>query len=405
MRWYRKRRGGALGNYHRSVRALFVLLAIAAPIAAQQNLVDSGNDHFYNLEYDEAATAFEKAIALRPDDPELHNHLAQALVFREMFRNGALESELVSGANSFLRRPKLNTPPEVEERFLAEIAKSMSLTEARLRANPKDTAALYTQGIAYGLRANYYWLVKKAWRDALSDATAARRAHNRVTEIDPANVDARLVQGLHDYVVGSLPMGYRMLGFLVGIRGDKPKGIRTVQEVAAKGNRNRLEAAILLCALYRRENTPNFAIPLLQDLIRRFPRNYILHLELSQMYSMTGDKQHALEAVDRLAELKTRAARGFADIPWEKIYFQRGIIQFWYNDLDQSLVNLKNVTAAPDVDLNAGAQARLRIGQIHDMRNRRAEAVESYKQAVAFAPQSDAAAEARRCLSSPYRRK
>ena len=381
------------------------MIAIAAPLAAQPGLIESGYDHFYNLEYTEAVAAFEQAIAEHPNDPDLHNHIAQTVLFEEMFRNGALESELVSGNNSFLRRAKLNPSPGTEARFLGEISKSMSLCQDLLRRNPRDTMALYAQGIAHGLRANYYWLVKKTWRDALNDANAARKSHNQITEIDPANIDARLVQGLHDYLVGSLPAGYRMLAFVIGIRGDKEKGIRTLQDVAARGKLNRVDAQILLCGLYRRENTPKQAVPLVQDLIRRFPRNYILVLELSQMYSMTGDKAHALEAVDQIAERKQRGERGFAAVPAEKIDFQRGIIQFWYNDLDQSLANLKQVTAVRDGDLNAGAQARLRIGQIHDMKNRRADAMESYRQAVAFAPQSDAAAEARRCLSVPYRRK
>jgi tetratricopeptide (TPR) repeat protein len=167
------------------VRFLAALVCLAAPLAAQPGLVETGYDHFYNLEYPEAAAAFEKAIAQHPDDPDLHNHLAQTLVFQEMFRDGALESELVSGNNSFLRRPKLNPSPVTEARFLGELAKSMALTEAQLRKNPRDAGALYAQGIAHGLRANYYWLVKKSWRDALNDANAARRAHNQVSEIDP----------------------------------------------------------------------------------------------------------------------------------------------------------------------------------------------------------------------------
>ena len=77
-------------------------------------------------------------------------------------------------------------------------------------------------------------MVRKAWRDSLKDANAARRWHNRISELDPNNMDARLVQGLHDYIVGSLPWGYRMLGFMIGFSGDKPKGIHTVEEVSQK---------------------------------------------------------------------------------------------------------------------------------------------------------------------------
>jgi len=308
---------------------ILLLLALVAPLSAQQKLIDEGFEHFYNLEYDEAAAVFEKAIADNPSSPDLHNHLAQTLVFREMYRNGALESELVSGNNSFLRRPKLNPSPETEKRFLDEVSKAIELSDALLKKNPNDTAALYAQGIAYGLRSNYFWVVKKAWRDSLKDATAARKLHNRVSELEPNNVDARLVQGLHDYIVGSLPWGWRMFGFLVGIKGDKAKGMRTVQDVAANGNINRMDARILVCALYRRENQTKTAVPIVQELIARYPRNFLLRLELAQMYSMSGDGVRGLETLREVERLKTTHAPGFDRLPWEKIWFQEGSIQFW----------------------------------------------------------------------------
>jgi tetratricopeptide (TPR) repeat protein len=384
---------------------MLALIALAPRLSAQESVAAEGFDHFYNLEYDQAIADFEKAIARNPNSPDLHNHLAETIVFREMYRDGALESELVSGTNSFLRRPRMNPAPETDKRFLDEIGKAMALSQARLKKNPNDTGAMYALGISYGLRSDYYWVVKKVWRDSLSDATAARRLHNRITELEPNNVDARLVQGLDDYIVGSLPWEWRMLGFLVGIHGDREKGIRTVQEVARNGQLDRVEAEIFLCALYRRENQPRQAIPLVGDLIGRFPRNFLLRLELSQMYSMAGDETHALEAAEEVARLKTRRAPGYDRVPWEKIYFQEGTIEFWYNDLDRALENMKKVAAASEeVDLNTGVSAYLRMGQIYDMTHRRAEALEAYRKAIAYAPQAEAAQESRKYLSTPYRR-
>jgi tetratricopeptide (TPR) repeat protein len=383
-----------------------LLLALAvSPLCGQHSLVDEGFTDFYNLDYDQAIAVFEKAIARDPGQPDLHNHLAQTLIFREMYRDGALESELVSGNNSFLRRPKLNPTPETEKRILEEIAKAMALADARLKQNPRDTAAMYASGIAYGLRSNYFWVVKKAWHDSLKDATASRKFHNRISELEPNNVDARLVQGLYDYVVGSLPLAYKMLGFLFGFHGDKERGIRTVQDVARNGNQDRVEAEVFLCALYRRENLASLAVPLVQDLIRRYPRNYLLRMELGQMYSQSGDGVRGLQALEEVARLKRSHAPGFDRVPWEKIYYQEGSIEFWYNDLDRSLENMKKVTASPEeVDLNTGVQAWLRTGQIYDMKQRRAEAIAAYKNAIAYAPQAEAAQESRKYLSTPYRR-
>jgi tetratricopeptide (TPR) repeat protein len=375
------------------------------PLMAGDSPVERAFDHFYNLEYAEAAALFEQAIAREPNRPELHNHLAQTLVFQEMFRNGALESELVNGTNSFLRRPKLNPSSETERRFLGEVDRSLALCDALLKKNPKDTAALYAMGIAYGLRSDYFWVVKKSWRDSLRDATEARKAHNRVVELEPENMDARLVQGLHDYIVGSLPWHYRVLGFLVGFRGDKDRGIRTVREVASRGNDNRVDAQILLCALYRRENQTRLAVPIVQELMGKFPRNYLLHLELAQMYSMAGDGAHGLETLKELARLKTAHRAGLDRVPWEKIYYQQGSIQFWYNDLPGALENMKKVTADADrIDLNTGVLAFLRTGQIYDLTKHREEALEAYRKAIQYAPEAEAAQESRKYLATPYRR-
>src|SRR5713101_6409340 len=99
---------------------------------------NSAFNHFYNLEYDQAIAELERALADKPDSFNLHNYLAQCIQFREMFKVGALESELVTGNNSFLRRPKIETTPEIEKRFFDEIQKAVNLAEARLKANPND---------------------------------------------------------------------------------------------------------------------------------------------------------------------------------------------------------------------------------------------------------------------------
>ncbi|MFZ1146048.1 MAG: tetratricopeptide repeat protein [Bryobacteraceae bacterium] len=392
-------------RYDESVRLLLLASLLIFAAQAEEPLVERGYVHFYNLEYDEAIADFEGAIAAHPNDPELHNHLAEAIVFQEMYRDGALESELVSGNNSFLRRPKLNPTAQTEQWFLGEVAKAMSLAQARIGKNPNDAAALYALGISYGLRSNYYWVVKKAWRDSLRDATAARRMHARVEALEPNNVDARLVEGLHDYLVGCLPWTWRMLGFLIGIHGDKELGIRIVQDVAAHGRDNQIDAEIFLGALYRRENQTRRAVPIVEDLIHRFPRNYLLRLELSQMYSMAGDKTDALAAVEKVAELKTQRAPGYDRVPWGKIYYQQGTIEFWYGELDHALDHLRQVAAAPEIDLNTSVYTYLRIGQIYDLQRHRTQALEAYRKAIAYAPEADGAQQAKKYLETPYRRR
>ena len=389
---------------------VFAGFTSAVPSLAQNSdlpalLNTKGFQHFYNLEYDQAIEEFEKSIAKDPSNPDTYNHFAQAIQFRELFRVGALESELVSGNNSFLRRPKIETTPEVEKQFFAAIDKAMSISQARIDKNPEDTKALYALGVAFGLRSNWNFLVKKAWRDSLSDATTGRKMHDKVTELDPSNYDARLVQGTHDYVVGSLPFFYKMLGFLVGFRGDKEGGLKTLQEVAHKGTYNRVDAKVLLCALYRREERWKDAEPLLNELTRRFPRNYLLRFEQAQLYSATGNKEKAMSALQAVSDLKKSGAPGYANLASEKILYQMGNLQFWYRDYDAALTNLQKVTEGLDhVDLNTGVLTWMRIGQIYDLTDRRKQAMRAYQQAIRVAPEAEAAKESQKYLNSPYRR-
>jgi tetratricopeptide (TPR) repeat protein len=384
---------------------LLAAACLASRLFAGTSLVDAGYDHFYNLEFDQALANFDQAIAQDPSNPDLHNHAAETVVFSEMYRDGALESELVTGNNSLLRRAKLNPAPATQKRFLGEIQKALDLEQARLRRNANDTGALYAMGITYGLRANYYFLVQKDWVSALHDSTTARKAHNRVSELDPKNVDARLVQGLHDYVIGSLPAMYKMFGFLIGFHGDKERGIRIVEQVAAGGSLNRIDAQIFLAAIYRREHHPAKALPLVESLIARFPRNYLLRFEQAEMYSGLGDGKKAVASVQQVAQLKTQGSPGFARVQWESIYYHLGTIQFWYGDLGAALANMQKVAAhAEEVDLNTGVLAWMRVGQIYDLTQRHSLAIEAYKKAMAYAPEAEAARESRRYISVPYRR-
>ena len=380
-------------------------MLLPALAAGQDPLAAPGYEHFYNLEYPEALAAFRVEAAQHPDSPDTQNHIAQTILYREMFRSGALESELVSGGNPFLRREGLKPSPADDREFHDAIKRAMTLADTRLKTDPNDAQALYAQGVSYGLEANYHFLVQKAYVDALREATASRKAHVRVTELDPNFIDARLVQGIYDYVLGSLSRTWRALALFGGFHGDRERGIETVKLVARSGRLNRIDAEILLCAAYRRERRPKEAVPLLTGLIQRFPRNFLLRLELVQMYGDLGEKEKALTVIREVDQLKRNRMAGYDRLADEKLSYTRGNLLFWYNDLDNALTDLQAVTAnLRAVDLNTGVYAWLRIGQIYDLKKDRDNAKKAYLQAVVVAPNSDASMDAQNYLLSRYKR-
>jgi tetratricopeptide (TPR) repeat protein len=385
-----------------------IFLSLAASLSAADNWIHEGNEAFYNLDYDQSIAAYEKALDASPEDPTLHNHLAQALLYREIFRDGALESELVSGNNSFLRRPKLEPPADVEKRFFAEIDRALRLSQARIAKNPRDTVALHAMSVSFALRANYGFLVRKSWKASLGDASQAHKYDSQVAVLEPDNYDARLLLGGYDYIVGQLSWTVRALGFIAGFHGDRQRGLRTIEEVAAKGKENRVDARIILCALYRREGQPARAIPLVTQLIERYPRNYLLRFELAQLYGSLGNRRNALDTLAEVARMKQENAPGYDRVPWEKIYYETGNLEFWFNDLDRALDNLRKATETSEqlkeLDLNTGVLALMRQGQIYDLEKHHNLAVKAYQQAVRLAPEAEAARESQHYINFPYSR-
>jgi tetratricopeptide (TPR) repeat protein len=380
-----------------------VLLAVApAPLPPE---VVRGFDHFYNLEYAEAKTIFEQARELYPGDPQVDNHVAQAVLYRAMLKAGALESELVSGANAFLRRENMKPTAEEQQTFDRAIAAAMEKAKARVDAWPGDAAAQYSLAVTYGLRANYNFLVKKAWRDALSDFTDARKRAELALKADKDYIDAELVLGLNQYVVGNLPWTYKLLGFLAGFRGDKAVGISMVEHVATKGMNNKQDAQILLAAIYRRERAARKAVPLLEGLIRAYPKNYLFRMELAQMFGDLGERAKAIEVIDQVAAMQEKREMGYERVQREKVAYLKGNLLFWFDEYERAVPELRRaVEAREQLDLNTGLMACLRLGQTLDQMGRREEAAVAFRQGVELGKDTELGKECKKYLKTAYAR-
>src|SRR5690348_9809390 len=94
----------------RSTVLLLALLLVApfllagdfeAVVPSKNPLARRGFDHFYSMEYDKAIHEFEQLTREFPDNPIANNYLATAIMFKEMYRIGALDTESYAN-DSFL---------------------------------------------------------------------------------------------------------------------------------------------------------------------------------------------------------------------------------------------------------------------------------------------------------------
>lgn len=294
------------------------LLPLALP-AATPDFRQSGDNHFFNLEYDDAIRDYTKLIEAVPDDPLAYNSLASAQLYQELYRLGLLESSALRGDNQFLRQQRPTPDPQAKARFEGTLLRGRRVAESILARDRRQQLALYALGNNYALRGNYEFMVDKSWFSALRNGSKARDYCEQLRKINPDFVDAYLVLGVHEYVLGSLPLPVKVLAAIGGMRGSKEKGEAWVARVSREGHWARHEARILLVILYRREKRPLDAAQLLEGLIADFPRNYVLGLELASMYTDAGQPDRALTTFKDLLRKAEENAPGYQRLPREAV--------------------------------------------------------------------------------------
>lgn len=354
----------------------------------------------YNLEYDKAIASWEQLSQAHPRDLPVQNHLLQAVVLKELYRLNALDTTLYTD-NGFLTGKPLPGDPIIRARIQALAEANIALAEQRLQADPNDVDALYARGVTKGLRLVYVGIVEKGFFAALKNAIASRNDHERVLQIDPAYADAKLIVGVHNFVLGSLPFGMRLLVGMAGIGGNKKKGLELLSELGATSAETSTDARAALALFLRREARYADALKVAHDLSVQYPKNFIFALEEANLLKDAGRGADAIEAYNRV--LANGKAGLYADPHLERAVY--GLAESLKGQRKTQLAlqayqsALGYANLAPDVKL----RALLGAGQMHDVLAQREAAMKSYQAVNLLQPDSAHAEEARKHLKRPYR--
>jgi len=249
---------------------------IHAPLldVPERMVAKNGFNHFYNMEYDAAIQDFELAQQAYPDDPFAVNHLLQAILVRELYRERALDAELYFGAEFFQAR-KILVDANIEARIEEVIERALQLSASRLKSNPNDVDALYARGVTEALRATDLALVEKAWFAALRSGLGACRNHKQVLNLSPGYSDAKLVVCFYSCAIGSLPWPERIATFLLTFTGNKSNGIEYIKQAADGGGEASVDAKVALALILARERHYSGAISLMHGLYSSYPGNFL----------------------------------------------------------------------------------------------------------------------------------
>jgi tetratricopeptide (TPR) repeat protein len=370
-----------------------------AAVAADP-LTRAGWERYYSLDYDKAVQDFERVMQTHPGNPVAINHLISALLFRALYRAGAMDTGLYSG-NSFVTQKKIELDGPTRDRINQLTDESLGICNQRLKANPNDVDALYARGVARGMRATYLGLVEKSWYPALRNAVGARRDHERVLELDPNFADAKFIVGMHNYVVGSLPFFVKVAASIVGISGSKDKGLQLLREAAAAGGETATDARVVLILFLRREQRFDDTLAIVRQLIQEHPHNYLFALEEANVLNDGGHGPAAIAVYRRvLAEAK---ASKFVDPHLELAQWGLGEALFGQRNYADAAAAYDAAGGIPSADKDLRQRAALRAGQAYDVLGKRDQATARYKAAVVLDWDSPAGQQARKYLNKPYR--
>jgi tetratricopeptide (TPR) repeat protein len=375
-------------------------VVVVVTSAEHDALSDAAFEHFYNMEYDRSIQEFEKVMERRASDPSAVNHLLTGVLMRELYRMGAMNTGEYAN-DSFVGEAHRAADPKVKERIKHLVERAENLEEQQLKANPNNVNALYARGVTRAQFSLYTALVERAWFSALRNAVGARHDHERVLELNPNYVDAKLVVGTHNYVMGSLPWSVKVAGAMVGLSGTKEKGLEYLHQVADSSGENSIDARVVLSLFLRREHRFDEARSLMHDLGARYPKNYLFPLEEANLLRASG---HAPEAAAAYRKVWQSGREGkYGNLHYEIAAWGLGELLRSQKDYAGAAAAYEQVSEVSSPDPETLQKANLAAGEMYDLLQKRDLAMRKYQTVLAQNSSSPRAEQARKHIREAYR--
>jgi tetratricopeptide (TPR) repeat protein len=334
-----------------------------------------GNEALYNLDYPRAREMFLSMTKIAPDAPAGYVYLANNLWLETLNKSRRLSTSLYSSTSFYNQTGESDvTDPKRDREFDELIKHALAVCADRLKKNPNDAEALYYQGSALGLSAGYKATVGRSFRRAISDANRSIQIQRQVLKVDPAYYDAYLSVGLYEYVIDSLPWGWRILARLAGLKGSKTRGIEELETVVNQGKYASDDARVVLIGIYGREKQPDRALSLLETLATKYPQNYLIGIERARMLYLTGHGDKGRDSFEAMLK-DSRISSEATDL----INYQWGETLMSTGDFASALVKYKQVTEWPHSETGLVSLSHLHSGQALDLLGKRGDALSEYK--------------------------
>jgi len=365
-------------------------------------LVREAYVHFYDLDYPGAVERFERFHEMHPGDPQATALLLNAVLFQELYRLDLLDTTFYANDGFLTGHHATEEDPRTRDRILGLADEAIHEADWRLGKNPNDVDALNSRGWARSLKCTYLAMVERGYGAGFRLATKARDDAVRALQLDPDYVDAKLVVGVYEYVVGALPWPFKLMIGFAGITGSKTRGLEMLRDDGERGVTTSVEARTVIALFLRREGRYNEAIQVVHVLESQYPHDYLFRLEEANLRKDDGEGMRAVDAYREI--LASNAKPG---------YFPEARLELTYFGLGDALRGQRHYSEAAEAYEKAattrgvGAELKIRsllaAGECHDLGGERPQAVKDYQETIDSGPSTSRADTARKYLHSSYK--
>jgi len=391
---------------------LFALTGLARA-AAQNNHVDTNPmnydpqvreafQYFYNLDFPKAVSRFERIHAEHPADPQATTYLLEAVLFQELYREDLLDTTFYANDGFLTGRHATREDPKERDRILGLADEALHEADSRVSKNPNDLDALFARGWARSLKCAYLAMVDREFAAGFRLANKARDDEDRVLQLDPNYIDAKLVAGIYQYVVGALPWPFKILIGFAGVTGSKSTGFAMLSDAGDRGVITSMEARTSMALFLRRESRYQDAIKVVQGLQAQYPHDFLFCLEEANLRRDAGEGMVAVEAYRKVLADAARPGY-FPSAQLELAYMGLGDALRGQRHYDEAAAAFEKAASAPNVGPELKIRSLLAAGECHDVIGERQPAVNDYQAAITTGPSTSRADIARKHLRTPYK--
>ena len=358
--------------------------------------------HFYNLDYPGAVERFERIHEAHPGDPQATALLLNALIFQELYRQDLLDTTFYANDGFLTGRHATEEDPKTRDRILGLADEAIHEADLRIAHNPNDVDALFARGWVRSLKCTYVAMVERTYGAGFRLATKAKDDEERVLQLDPDYVDAKLVTGVYAYVVGALPWPFKLLIGFAGITGSKSEGMKLLNDDGQRGVITSIEARTAIALFLRREAKYKEAIEVVRGLKKLYPHDFLFCLEEANLRKDDGEGMAAVESYREIIAASRRPAY-FAQAQLELAYFGLGDALRGQRHFGEAAQAYEKAAGTRNVGPELKIRSLLAAGECHDVEGERQLAVKDYQGAIDAGPTTSRADTARKRLRNPFR--